>query len=339
MVKRGLVVGAMAFVCLAILPRGKAEAVLGIPDEVPAATIVIPLLEAGTSSDHNTLISITNTCSGAAPRILHWEVWDVNGLPVGLSGNQSLEEFEAWVTDFKAILDDATAGDLSQLTDGSFYHGFLTVDLVTAATSLPPTDAAYPFASSNCLKGVTYYVRLVEGAANGISAVHIEGGVSGALDENVRGFYQAGDNREEIDNHARYYAERTTRNLAVVDDPDNSLDAIISRIFLSPALNGSSRIVLWAWGPPAWGAQGPGDGGRGPFTARHRGEDGETVSTQFLELRRVVNIINITGTENGEIWIEGLPENFNVYAFSFNSAEGDASQTWEVMFPSTIVPE
>ena len=337
--KRGLVVGAIAIICLVILPHGKAEAVLGIPDEVPAATIVVPLLEAGISSDHNTLISITNTCGGATPRILHWEAWDVEGLPIDLAGNVSLEEYEAWVIDFKTLLTSADAGQRSQLTDGSFYHGFLTIDLVTSATNLPPTDAAYPFASANCLKGVIYYVRLVEGAANGISAIHIEGGVSGALSANVRGFYQDSDNREEIDNHARYYAERTTRTLAVIDDPDDSLDAIISRVFLSPTLNGSSRIVVWAWGPPAWPVQGPGDGGRGPFTARHRGEDGRTVSTQFLELRRVVNIINVSGTANGEIWIEGLPENFNVYAFSFNSAEGNAAQTWEVMFPSTIVAE
>ena len=337
MVKRGLVVWTMTLCCLTGFVRGKAEAVLGIPDEVPAATIVVPLLEAGISSDHNTLLSITNTCN--APVILHWEVWDVEGLDVGLFNNVQLEEFASLITDFRTILQSATEGERTQLTDGSFYHGFLTVDVVTTPTNNPPTDSSYPFASDNCLKGVIYYVRLAEGAANGISAIHIEGGLSGALDVNVRGFYQSGDNREEIDNHARYYAERTTRTLAVVDDPDDSLDFIISRVFLSPALNGSSRIVLWAWSPVNFPVQGPGDGGRGPFTARHRGEDGETVSTGFLELRRVVNIINVSGSENGEIWIENLPGNFNVYAFSFNSAEGSAAQTWEAMFPSTIVAE
>ena len=336
MMKRGLVVGAMALVYLAVLSRGKAEAVLGIPDEVPAATIVVPLLEAGISSGHNTLISITNTCN--TQLILHWEVWDVNGLQVGLSGNESVEKFAAWITDFDTILDDASAGDLSRLTDGSFYHGFLTADVVTAPTNSPPTDAAYPFASDNCLKGVIYYVRLAEGAANGISAIHIEGGLGGALHPNVRGFYQAGDDREEIDNHARYYAERTTRTLPVVNDPDG-LDAIISRIFLSPTLNGSSRIVVWAWSPVNFPGQGPGDSDRGPFTMTQRGEDGETVKTDFKDLDRVVNIIPVSGTENGEVWIENLPANFNVYAFSFNSAEGNAAQTWEVMFPSTIVAE
>ena len=70
-----------------------------------------------------------------------------------------------------------------------------------------------------------------------------------------------------------------------------------------------------------------------------RGEDGETVKTDFKDLDRVVNIIPVSGTENGEVWIENLPANFNVYAFSFNSAEGNAAQTWEVMFPSTIVAE
>jgi len=57
---------------------------------------------------------------------------------------------------------------LTQLTDGSFYRGFMTIDLVTASTALLPTDGAYPFYSFNCLTGQTYYVRLLEGAANGI---------------------------------------------------------------------------------------------------------------------------------------------------------------------------
>lgn len=336
MVKCRLWIGVLIGGCLTVLSQGKAAAVLGIPDETPAATLVVPLLEAGIASDHNTLFVATNTCD--AEIILHWEVWDVEGEAADLFGNVNLERYAAWVTDFKTILEDAESEEKEQLTDGSFYRGFLTVDMVTDSTDRPPLDPVYPFGSNNCLKGLIYYVRLAEGAANGISAVHIEGGLSGSLDINVRGFYQNGDNREEIDNHARYYAELTTRNQAVEDD-DSVLDAVISRVFLSPVLNGSSRIVLWAWGPPAWGTEGPGDGGRGPFPARHRDETGETVLEDDVGLNRVVNIINVSGTANGEIWIEDLPEDFNVYAFSFNSAEGGAALTWEVMFPSTVVAE
>jgi len=336
MIKRGLLVGMLMGCCLTILSPGKTEAVLGIPDEVPAATLVVPLLEAGISSGHNTLFVATNTCDAAV--ILHWEVWNVEGRAANLFDNVTIDSQAAWVTDFKTILDDAESEQKDQLTDGSFYHGFLTVDMVREETNLPPTDSSYPFGRNNCLKGVIYYVRLAEGAANGISALHIEGGLDEDLDDNVRGFYRNDDNREEIDNHARYYAERTTREQSIANDPDGVLDAIISRVFLSPVLNGSSRIVLWTWGYPRYGAQSPGDVG-GPFPARHVDENGDTVGSDSLNLSRVVNIINVSGTANGEVWIEDLPEDFNVYAFSFNAAEGSAALTWEVMFPSTIVAE
>jgi hypothetical protein len=179
MLQGKLVVGATLLCGLAVLSPPQAEAVLGIPDEVPAATLVVPLLEAGIAFDQNTLFVANNVCN--AEIILHWEVWNVEGLRVELSGNRVLKPYEAWVTDFKTILQGATAGELTQLTDSAFYRGFLTVDIVSSSTSLPPTDSSYPFASSNCLKGTIYYVRLSAGAANGIPAVHIEGGVSGAL--------------------------------------------------------------------------------------------------------------------------------------------------------------
>jgi len=329
--------GILMACCFTVLSSGKVEAVLGIPDNVPAATVLVPLLEASIAGAPNTLIVITNTCD--ANVTLHWQIWDVEGTAVNLAGNVALDPYEPWVTDFKGTAEGSSSGAKSQLTDGTFYRGFLTADLVTSATNLLPTEGAYPFSSSNCLKGTVYYVRLSEGAANGIPAVHIEGGLGGGLDGLVRGFYQPDDDREEFDNHARVYAEKKTRDLAFVGDADLLLDNIISRVFLAPSLNGETRIVVWAWGVPDRGTQAPGDGGRGPFTARHRDETGATVATSFLELRRVVNIITVTGTANGEVWIENLPENFNVYAFSFNSAEGSAALTWEAMFESAIIAE
>ena len=329
-----MVVGIVMACCLTVLPYGKAEAVLGIPDNVPAATVLVPLLEASIAGAPNTLIVITNTCS--APITLHWQTWDVRGTPVSLAGNVLLDPQVPWVTDFKGSVEGSSAK--GSLTDGTFYRGFLTADVVTSATNLLPTEVAYPFASSNCLKGTVYYVRLTEGAANGIPAVHIEGGLGGGLDSFVRGFYQSVDDREEFDNHARVYAEKKTRDLPFVNDSNLLLDNIISRVFLSPVLNGKSRIVVWAWGVPDHGFQAPGDGGRGPFTARQRNEKGITVATSFLDLKRVVNVIDVTGTENGEVWIENLPDNFNVYAFSFNAADLTAALTWDVMFESQIIP-
>lgn len=335
MLKR-MLVGMLMACCLTILPYGKAEAVLGIPDNVPAATVVIPLLEASITGAPNTLWGITNVCSLPTDTVtLHWQIWDVRGTPVSLSGNIVLDPQKAFVSDFKTILTGSSA--TGQLTDGDFYRGFLTADVVTTGTNQLPTELGYPFASRNCLKGTVYYVRLSEGAANGIPAVHIEGGLSGGLDGLVRGFYRGDDDREEIDNHARVYAEQKTRDLPFVGDSNPFLDNIISRVFLTPALHGKSRIVVWAWGVPDHGSQTPGNVG-GPFLTTYRDEKGVTVSTTFQELKRVVNVIEWPGTQNGEVWIEKLPENFNVYAFSFNAAEGSAALTWEVMFESQIIP-
>jgi hypothetical protein len=330
--------GLIALCYFTILSQENAKAVIGIPDETPAATLVVPLLEAGISSSHNTLVVANNVCN--AKLTIHWEVWNVEGANVDLFGNAEIVNYAAWVSDFVTILRLASQAQKTQLTDGAFYRGFLTIDVVNTTTNALPTEESYPFSAKNCLKGLIYYVRLPEGAADGIPAVHIEGGVSG-VNTNARGFYQSRDDREKIDNHARHYAELTTRGLPVADD-DAFLDLIINRVYLSPTLNGASRIVIWAWGPPAWGAQGPGDGGRGPFPAAHRGENGQIVATSSLNLPRVVNIINVSGTANGEVWIEKLPEHFNVYAFSFNTASlvaGNAALTWEVMFPSTIIAE
>src|SRR5262245_37198148 len=277
-----VVVGILMACCLTVLSYGRAAAVLGIPDNVPAATVLVPLLEAQFAGAPNTLLVITNICN--ANITLHWQIWNVEGTAVNLAGNVALDPYEPWVADFKGTAEGGSTAAKSQLTDDTFYRGFLTADVVTSATNLLPTEEAYPFGSSNCLKGTIYYVRLTEGAANGIPAVHIEGGLDEGLDSFIRGFYRSDDDREEFDNHARYYAERRTRALPFVNDPDLLLDAIISRVFLDPSLNGKTRIVVWAWGVPDYGTGDPGDGGRGPFTAQHRDEKGATVATSFLEL-------------------------------------------------------
>ncbi len=324
------------------LSHGKGEAVFGIPDQVRAATLVVPLMEQGISTVHNTLTVVRNLCGSALT--IHWELWDIDGNLVDLYGNVTLSSGETWVSDMGSIIAGASSGQLSQLTDGGYYRGFMTVDVVTSATNSWPTDPGYPFSSANCLTGFVYYVRLLEGAANGIPMIHIEGGLSSSLSVYVRGFYQSGDDREEIDNHALYYAKRTTNNQSPTADPDDELDSVISRVYLSG--NGESRIVLWAWGPADWGANVAPSNAGGPFFYGHWDEYGNPVSTGFLNLPHVVNVIDVSSVTsatntNGIFWISSIPGNFNVYAFSFNAANytADPSLTWEAMFESTIIGE
>jgi hypothetical protein len=316
----------------AALSYGTAGAVYGIPDQIPSATLVVPLMEKGIATSHATNTVVVNTCT---PQTIHYEVWDIDGNLTDIYGNVTI--VGSWVSDFGSLLASATPAQRAQLTDGSFYHGFMTIDVVTSPTTLSPLDGPYPFSSNNCLTGFTYYVRLIEGSANGIPMVHIEGGVSSGLSANVRGFYQSGDDREEIDNHARFYARRTTAGLSVIDDPDGVLDTIINRVFLNG--NGESRILIWAWGAPRWGANVSPSAIGGFFPYKHYNEAGDLVLDATVNLNHIVNIFNVPGDQNGDVWIHNLPEDFNVYAFTFNSAfyALNPALTWDVMFESTII--
>jgi hypothetical protein len=324
--------------CLFIaLPHGKAEAVLGIPDNVQSATLIVPLMERGISSPYNTLTVVDSLC--ISPITIHWQVWDMDGNATPLKGNVTLQG--SWVSDFGTILGGASGATLTQLTDGSFYHGFMTIDMVTAATSLLPTDPAYPFSGTNCLTGWTYYVRLSEGSSNGLPMVHIEGGLAASIHENIKGFYQAGDDREEIDDHSRYSADLATNGLAIADDPNNKIDYTISRVYCQG--NAETRIILWAWAPAQYGTTSkPSDHVEGgPFQYWQFNESGTQIANSTVALNHIVNVINVPGDTNGQVWINNIPENFNVYAFSINSANNVANPalTWDALFESTILPQ
>jgi len=338
--KRGFII--VLFICLSItLYQGNAGAVIGVPDVVQAGTLIVPLMEKGISSGHNTLTVVTSFCAG--DRVIHWQLWDIDGNAMtGLSGNVTLGDDKQWVSDFATILAGASPSQLTQLTDGSFYRGFMTIDLVTASTALLPTDGAYPFYSFNCLTGQTYYVRLLEGAANGIPMVHIEGGVSTSLSgiDTATGFYDFLDNREEIDADARHYAYTSSNGLAAAEDPNDKIDFILSRVYVQG--NGESRIVVWAWSPAGLGANvSPSGAGFGPFGFLIRSEAGAVTTNTTITLPHVVNVISVPGDTNGTAWIFDVPGAYETYAFSFNSANfsGNPAITWEAMFESTIMHE
>lgn len=332
--KKGFIL--LLFICLSpALYQGNAEAAIGMPDKVQAATLVVPLMEKGISSGHNTLTVVDSMCLGDLT--VHWQLWDINGNATPLKGNVTFNG--SWVTDFGTILSGASPATLTQLTQDSFYRGFMTIDRVTAATDLLPIEAAYPFSPVNCLTGNTYYVRLLEGAANGIPMIHIEGGVPGTVTNFARGFYQTTDDREEIDNHARHFAYLVSHGQAFAGDSNNKTDYTVSRVYCQG--NGESRIVVWAWAaadvdtnsPPSDHPEG------GSFQYWQFDEAGSQVADTTVALNHIVNVINVPGDTNGQVWITNIPNNYNVYVMSFNSANNVANPalTWEAMFESLIM--
>jgi hypothetical protein len=326
----------LLFICLSMaLYLGNAEALIGVPDVTQAATLIVPLMEKGISSGHNTLTVVHSVCTGTLS--YHYQVWDIDGNATPIKGTISTSGAD-WVSDFGTLLAGASPATLTQLTDGAFYRGFMTIDRVSGSTDLLPTQGGYPFNPGNCLTGWVYYVRLLEGAANGIPMVHIEGGVDTSLGLGLAtGFYQAGDDREEIDADGRHYGYTSSNGLPSATDPNDTLDYIISRVYLQG--NGESRIVVWAWSPATEGPTvAPSDVG-GPFGYWHFNESGTQIADTTVTLPHIVNVINVPSDTNGTIWITDLPPHFDVYAFSFNSANNVANPalTWEAMFESTIL--
>jgi hypothetical protein len=181
-------------------------------------------------------------------------------------------------------------------------------------------------------------VRLLEGAANGIPMVHIEGGVNTGLSGLglATGFYRSGDDREEIDADARHYAYTSSNGLPSAIDPNDKLDSILSRVYCQG--NGESRIVLWTWAPAGYGATATPSGVAGPFPFVIRNEAGAVTTDTTITLPHVVNVITVPGDANGTAWIIDVPGGFETYAFSFNSANNVANPalTWEVLYEATV---
>jgi len=314
------------FLCLfLLLSQGVAEAVMGSPDVHQAATLIVPFMERDMAGAQNTLVVADCFCTGT--QIIHWELWDIDGNRVGLYGNQDLTGGISWVSDFATILSSASPAQLTQLTVGSVYRGFLTIDLVTASTPLPPTDGSYPFSNWNCIQGWIYYVRLLQGAANGIPMIHIEAQAGATVSE--RGLYDTSDAREELDAEARYWADNG------IVDPDNKIDLIMSRIYQSPP-EGTSRIVVWTWRPSVNPTDTPGS-----VPYYQESDANVPIASGTVNLNHIVNVIDVTGTQNGIYYIQNIPADYSTYVFSFNTSfqVANPALTWEAMFQSTILPE
>lgn len=191
---------------------GVAQAVVGIPDDVPGSTLLFPFFKVNpnrTASDtQDTLLVVTNTAgatsnntavaldlrqSAVAPNIaVHFTIWSTK--------SRHLYDFSVILTPhdvFSCSLYDLLVGGTGcanpkggstippaplgiapqlQVTIGGqvILAGYVTADLVYAPTFLFPGESGYPFAYGNILVGHMYLVNLINGSSTGFNAVSIE---------------------------------------------------------------------------------------------------------------------------------------------------------------------
>lgn len=341
--RRLLTLGAV----LALASPGAALAVAGAPDRVPAATLLVPYFETGRDVNVNpddTLLVVANYSTGSVR--FHWHYWTVDGVATSLQGNVLLAGAATWSRASRDLIAAGPAAARTSLTVGSFYRGFVTIDVVTADTGLNPRQAGYPFGSSNVLEGYIYYTRLSEGSANGLNMLAIEA-VPATINGLQRGFYVGSDNREEIDVDSRACAGQLSRGVACTGDGDGIVSRTHFRTFGSAPLNGRSRLVIFAWtlnrtkGPSQiCAALGSCDV---TYQYRRYNEAGVIEVSNTQRLDHVVNTLEVTDNVSGysSFWdIPTIGNDTQFYAFSFNSANPTANPalTWDAIFEASINP-
>ena len=289
--------------------------------------------------------------SQAGAARIHWEVWDIDGRPSGLRGNANLASFATFSRSLRNLITPASAAIKTKLTVGAFYQGFVTIDLVTGATSLPPTASAYPFADGNRLEGYVYYSRFSQGAVSGLAMVPIESFPTIDNSDLRVGFYvqfppeaDPEDHRESLTPGARSRANCLAGSLPCVFD--TTIDRIDLRTLQAPAGAATSFGVIFAWAPGHPG--GPSTlcdefhDCDGPFSFTQYNESGGVVATGMQRLDHAVNVIPFTGTQAGWYRMRDVLNAGHLvtqfYAFSVNLANPGSSGQWENALEGFIKP-
>ena len=198
-VRAGLVMTLVAG--LLLLGGSRAQAVIGIPDDVPASTLLYPFFKVdptpSASTRQDTLLVITNTAnpaaniaagtlaSGTAHTFVHVTIWSVKSQHI-YDFTVRLTEHDVWSCSLLDLLlnpgriarpcgvNQAPTGVVTQLTVGDLLAGYVTADVVAGPTALFPGQAGYSFLDWNTLVGHLYLVDLPAGSATGFNAVSIE---------------------------------------------------------------------------------------------------------------------------------------------------------------------
>jgi hypothetical protein len=326
---------------------GFAAGIPGATDKVSAATLLVPFFEVGVNSTthpNDTLLVLWAISGGAR---IHYHVWDVDGNAVGLYGNMDLADTASWNTSMRGLISSASSAVKTALTDasGNFFRGFVTIDVVTADTTLSPIEIGYPLGTNNRLEGWIYYVRIAEGSSNSMAMIPIEE-VGSGVNSYLHGFYSNSDGREEIDVNARACAGALATGGSCVEQGD--LHSIRSRIFLdNSTFNASTRIIVFYWKPGTEGGISPwcDTNACDPTATYNRYNESGTLVQQdaAFRLENVVNVIDVAGTENGFVSIRGIAgdnKNWQAYGFSITNAQptSGASANWDAILESYINP-
>ena len=338
------------FALLPTLSSGLSAGAWGVPDAVPAATLVVPFFEVGINPATHPQNTAFSVYAAAGPVTLHYEIYTIDGVgSFSLFDNVVLEAGETWSSSFEAILAAGLPEDRAALIDGPFYRGFMTIDVVTEATVITPFEEGYPFGVSNAIIGSIYYLRLSEGSANGLPMIGLEY-TSDSADPVLSDFYRNGDGREKIDDDARECSAAMTRGNVPCPLSDLSIDAIRARVFHSAPLSGNTRIVIFTWTTANPEGGGPSAlcstmGCDQVYDFQQLREDGTVVQGGLaLSLPHVVNIIETVGPNPGEFTVFDIPdpnESMQTYAFSINSAspEGNPNINWDAIFEAWVQAE
>ncbi|MGE0826780.1 MAG: hypothetical protein AB7G75_31240 [Candidatus Binatia bacterium] len=203
-----------------------AGAVIGIPDDVPAATLLFPFFKVdptpSATTRQDTILVVTNTANPVATQPVngsvnansntwvHFTVWSTRSQHV-FDFSVSLTPHDVYSCSLLDVLVNpnnlekpcgifpAPSGVISQLRMGEILAGYVTADVVVVPTGAFPGQLGYPFADWNVLIGHMYLVDLPQGSATGFNAVSIEslsdlsadprGQRANSIDRNQAGFY------------------------------------------------------------------------------------------------------------------------------------------------------
>jgi hypothetical protein len=221
--RKGLAALAAAVFFLSV--GGVAQAVVGIPDDVPGSTLLYPFFKVNpdrsATDTQDTLLVVNNTAgptdsteSGVFPNVaVHVTIWTAASVHL-YDFNIVLTPRDVWSCSLYDLIVAGRGCDqaaptplgvrrlLESTVDGvTSLIGYVTADVVygTGSTGFPG-EPFYPFGYGNVLIGHMYLVNLINGSSTGFNAVSIETDnpcyghnslpVTGQLTQNSRGFYR-----------------------------------------------------------------------------------------------------------------------------------------------------
>ena len=250
-----------------------------------------------------------------------------------------------------SILATADPTTLAQLTDGDFYRGFMTIDVVTTATDKSPFSATYPFGTSNDILGSIYYLRLNEGSANGLPMVGLEYIDDTGVSIFLEGFYGSDDHREEIDDNGRECGAGLTQGITPCGGSDQEISAIRARVFRSAPLSGTTRVIVFTWtteepadGGPSAICGSPGFSCAESYNFYQYREDGSFADSGTLTLPHVRQYYRHGGEQpqasstSQESKIPKHPCRSTLSPRNAASPEGNPNINWDANFPSEYRP-